>query len=154
VEYAHVHTDDKDTTMANPKQPPQISEIDDTEERVDGRLVDYDPGGDEAPDDDISFTDLEHGEELTKTENFLGRHHVLHSAETVDQIVDLGVQVLDPNAETHIVRVHTDIGPVFYGGTDQPIELKKNRRYQVPTHIHRYLFERGLLVDQLADSVI
>ena len=48
--------------------------------------------------------------------------------------------------------MHTDVGPVYYGGTERPIELKKNRRYRVPTDIYRYLRERDLLVDQLADN--
>ena len=88
---------------------------------------------------------------MTTTES-LHRHHQLHGAETVDAIVDLGVEILDPEATTHIVRVHTDVGPVYYGSTDQPIELKKNRRYRVPSNIHRYLYERGLLVDQLVEG--
>ena len=50
--------------------------------------------------------------------------------------------------------MHTDVGPVYYGGTERPIELKKNRRYRVPASIYRYLHERGLLVDQLADTQI
>lgn len=138
--------------MASPKQPPQITEVDQVDEAIDPRLVEvdsYDPGG--AENDDLSFDDLEGGEALTTTDS-LHRHHTLH--ETVDQIVDLGVEILDPNANTHIVRVHTDVGPVYYGGTERPIELKKNRRYRVPTDVHRYLRERGLLVDQLADSQI
>lgn len=136
--------------MAASKPPPKITEIEEVEEQIDPHLVNvesYDPGGD----DDISFDELEHGETLTTTDS-LHRHHVLNQAETVDQIVDLGVEVLDPEATTHIVRVHTDIGPVYYGGTEFPIELKKNRRYRVPAHVHRYLRERGLLVDQLADT--
>ena len=137
--------------MAERKTPPKITEVD---EEIDPRRVEvdsYDPGADEA--DDISFGDLEHGEELTTTES-LHRHHALHNTETVDQIVDLGVEILDPEATTHIVRVHTDVGPVYYGGPERPIELKKNRRYRVPSDIYRYLRERGLLVDQLAESQI
>ncbi len=134
--------------MATPRTPKVPAE---QIEEIDPHLVEveeYDPGV--APDDDISFTDLEHGEELTTTEN-LQRHHQLINSESIDQIVDLGVEELDPAAVTHIVRVHTDIGPVFYGSTERPIELKKNRRYRVPTNIYRYLRERGLLVDQLAE---
>jgi hypothetical protein len=126
--------------MAPPKKPSEISEV----EEVDPHLVevdDYDPG-----------TDADRGEELTMVES-LHRHHVLQGAETIDSIVDLGVEILDPDAETHIVRVHTDVGPVYYGGTERPVELKKNRRYRVPTSIYRYLRERGLLVDQLADNM-
>ncbi len=137
--------------MANSKPPPQITEVDETEE-IDPRLVEvdsYDPGA--QADDDISFDELEHGEELTTTASF-HRHHNLSQAETVDQIVDLGVEVLDPEATTHIVRVHTDVGPVYYGGTERPIELKRNRRYRVPADVFRYLRERGLLVDQLAEN--
>lgn len=130
--------------MANPKPPPQITEVTEVEEKIDPRLVevdDYDPGGDDA-----SFGDLE----MTRTDSLF--NHDLYNVETVDQIVDLGVEVLDPEATTHIVRVHTDIGPVYYGGTEQPIEMKKNRRYRVPAHVHRYLRERNLLVDQIADN--
>jgi hypothetical protein len=133
--------------MATNKPPAPITEVD---EKIDPHLVeiddDYDPGA-----DDITFDELEHGDGLTTTGNF-NRHHVLEQPETVDQIIDLGVEILDPEAETHIVRVHTDVGPVFYGDTNRPIELKKNRRYSVPTSIYRYLIERGLLVDQLADT--
>src|SRR5436190_8257530 len=102
--------------MASPKQPNQVTEIDQLDEEVDPHLVevdDYDPGAGDEP-DDISFNDLEHGEQLTTTES-LHRHHTLHQAETVDSIVDLGVEVLDPSAVTHDVRVHTDVGPVYYG---------------------------------------
>jgi hypothetical protein len=134
--------------MANPKPPVPITEVGEVEAPIDPHLVDdYDPGAD----DDISFDDLEHGEVLTTTAS-LHRDHVLRNVETVDAIVDLGVEILDPEADTHIVRVHTDIGPVYYGGTERPIELKKNRRYRVPADIYRYLHERGLLVDQLAES--
>lgn len=136
--------------MATPKPPPKITEVGPTDEEIDPHLVEvenYDPSGD--PDDDISFEDLEHGEELTTTASFHG--HQLRNVETVDEIIDLGVEQLDPEAVTHIVRVHTDVGPVFYGGPERVVELKKNRRYQVPTDIYRYLRERGLLVDQLAD---
>jgi len=132
----------------NPKPANQITEV--TEE-VDPLLVevdDYDPAG-----DDISFPELEHGDQLTKTD-YATRRHVLEQVETVDQIIDLGVETLDPEAETHTVRVHTDVGPIYYGDTNRPIELKKNRRYQVPSSIHRYLYERGLLVDQLSDIPI
>ena len=138
--------------MANPKPPSRIEEVNEVDEVGDPRLVeveDYDPGGEPA--DDISFGDLEHAETLTTTDS-LHRHHVLNQAETVDAIVDLGVEVLDPEATTHIVRVHTDVGPVYYGSTENPVELKKNRRYRVPSNIYRYLRERNLLVDQLADS--
>lgn len=120
---------------------PKITEVDPVEAIDD----DYDPGAG----DDVSFTDLEHGEELTTTSSI---HRLSNVHETVDQIVDLGVEILDPEAETHTVRVHTDVGPVFYGDTNRPIELKKNRRYSVPSSIYRYLYERGLLVDQLADT--
>src|SRR3982751_2151079 len=132
-------------------KPNQITEL---TEDVDPRNIqvdDYDPGG-EPEGDDISFDQLEHGE-LTTTEN-LQRHHTLHTAETVDQIVDLGVEILDPSAETHIVRVHIDVGPIFYGSPEHPIELKKNRRYQVPAHVHRYLYERGLLAAQLVEHPV
>lgn len=138
--------------MATSKPPPKITEVTETDEEIDPHLVEvenYDPAA-AQDDDDISFADLEHGEELTTTEG-LYRHHTLTNPETVDQIVDLGVEVLDPEATTHIVRVHTDVGPVFYGGPERPIELKKNRRYRVPADVYRYLRERGLLVDQLAD---
>jgi hypothetical protein len=119
--------------MATSKQQPnEITEIDEV----------IDPGG-----DDITFDDLEHGEVAT-TDSF---HQLNNVHETVDEIIDMGVETLDPEATTHIVRVHTDVGPVYYGDTNRPIELKKNRRYQVPTHVHRYLLERGLLVDQIAD---
>jgi hypothetical protein len=121
-------------------RPEKIEAVD---EVVDPHLVevdDYDPGV-EPP-----------GNEVTTTQNLqAGRHHNLQTHETVDAIVDLGVETLDPEAETHIVRVHTDVGPVFYGGTDYPIELQKNRRYRVPTFVYRYLWERGLLVDQLGE---
>jgi hypothetical protein len=139
--------------MAASKPPPKITEVAQDEE-VDPHLVEvdsYDPGGVET--DDISFDDLERSEELTTTESF-HRHHNLQGTETVDQIVDLGVEVLDPDALTHIVRVHSDIGPVYYGGPERVIELKKNRRYRVPADIYRYLRERGLLVDQLAENPI
>lgn len=133
--------------MAAAKPPPKITEVDEEIDPHHVEIEDYDPSGD--PDDDISFEDLEHGEELTTTASFHG--HQLRNVETVDQIVDLGVEILDPDAETHIVRVHTDVGPVFYGGPERPIELKKNRRYRVPADIYRYLRQRGLLIDQLAD---
>lgn len=155
MESTHTHDDHKDHAMAA-SQPNKITEITDD---VDPRTVqvdDYDPGS-ETEGDDISFEDLEHGDDLTTTQNLQQeqrRHHTLQTAETVDQIIDLGVEFLDPEAETHIVRVYMDIGPVYYGGTEQPIELKKNRRYQVPTHIHRYLYERGLLVDQLVENPV
>jgi hypothetical protein len=116
----------------------QITEVD---EEIDPHLV------------EVEEYDVGPGEELTTTES-LHRHHVLERAETVDEIVDLGVEILDPEATTHVVRVHTDVGPVFYGGTERTIELKKNRRYRVPADIHRYLIERGLLVDQLAENPI
>ena len=135
--------------MANPQPPPPITEVEDVEESIDPHLVEvdsYDPG---AGGDDISFNDLEHGEELTTTTSI---HRLSNVHETVDSIVDLGVEVLDPEAVTHDVRVHTDIGPIYYGDTGRPVELKKNRRYRVPTHTYRYLRERGLLVDQLADN--
>ena len=129
--------------MPSPKQPAQINEVD---EEIDPRLVEvetYDPGG-----DDVSFDELEVGEQLTTTNSL---HRLSNVHETVDEIVDMGVETVDPDAQTFIVRVHTDVGPVYYGDTNRPIELKKNRRYQVPAHIHRYLLERGLLVDQLAE---
>jgi hypothetical protein len=137
----------------SPKQPPSITDITEDEDAVDPHLVqvdDYDPGAGDEPPDDISFADLEHGEALTTTDNLNRRHHVLHT-ETVDQIIDLGVEILDPNADSHVVRVHTDVGPVYYGDTNRPLELKRNRRYRVPSSIHRYLHERGLLVDQLVE---
>lgn len=130
--------------MATNKPPAPITEVTETEEEIDPRLVevdDYDPGG-----------EPERSESLTTTDS-LHRHN-LQNVETVDQIIDLGVEILDPEAETHIVRVHTDVGPVFYGDTARPIELKKNRRYSVPASIYRYLYERGLLVDQLSESQI
>ena len=136
--HATAHTDHKDTAMAtNPKPPAPITEVD---EEIDPRLVEveeYDPGGDE----------------VTTTDTVL-RHHQLEDAETVDGIIDLGVEILDPEAQTHIVRVHTDVGPVYYGDTTRPIELKKNRRYSVPPSIYRYLHERDLLVDQLVENPI
>jgi hypothetical protein len=131
--------------MPTSKPPAPITEVEQIEEEIDPHLVevdDYDPGG-----------GTERSESLTTTAS-LHREHQLHVTETVDQIIDLGVEILDPEAETHIVRVHTDVGPVFYGGTERPIELKKNRRYSVPASIYRYLYERGLLVDQLADTQI
>jgi len=130
----------------NPKPPPGITEVDDVTEQIDPRLVevdDYDPGfGDDVD-------DTHAGRSLTTTDSL--QRHDLYNTETVDAIVDLGVEILDPEAETHIVRVHTDVGPVYYGDTGRPVELKKNRRYSVPAPIYRYLYERGLLVDQLPD---
>ena len=77
----------------------------------------------------------------TSTANFMGGE-----PEIVDEIEDLGVVVIDPEADGYIVRVIADIGPVFYG--QEQIEMKRGHRYRVPPHIHAYLKKRDLLWEQ------
>lgn len=61
-------------------------------------------------------------------------------------IEDLGVQTVEPDAETFQVAVTEDIGPVFYGASI--IEMKKGHLYNVQTPVYEYLWSRGKLVGQ------
>lgn len=85
----------------------------------------------------------EPGSKTTGTKNFMGEDP---GAEIVDTIEDLGVVVVDPEADGYIVRVSADVGPIYYG--KEEIELKKNRRYRVPPHIYKYLADKDLLWEQ------
>lgn len=53
--------------------------------------------------------------------------------------------VVEPAEKTFIVRTNVDVGPIFYGRTDNPIEMKKGVKYRVPEHIFVYLMERDLV---------
>lgn len=93
--------------------------------------------------DDVTFEDDElpsdDGNKVTRTANFMGGE-----PEEVDAVEDLGIEVIqDPDAETVVVRVTDDIGPVMYGR--DMIELKKGRKYRVAHHIYEYLNKRDLL---------
>lgn len=83
----------------------------------------------------------EPGSKTTSTANFMGEE-----PEIVDEIQDLGVIEPSEAAESFIVRVVKDIGPVYYGS--ELIDLKKGHRYKVPPHINRYLSDRDLLWEQ------
>lgn len=74
----------------------------------------------------------------TDTKNFMGEEPVI-----VDEIEDLGVVVVDPEADNYIVRVIADVGPVYYGS--EQIEMKRGHRYRVPPHIYQYLKSRDML---------
>jgi hypothetical protein len=80
--------------------------------------------------------------ELTTTESILAqRPQAEHQG-----IEDLGVQTIEPDADTWDVAVTEDIGPVFYGM--KSIEMKKGRLYRVTADVYEYLFSRGKLVGQ------
>lgn len=118
---------------------PKVQEV---EEVVEDFIVDEDDYSSEfaAAVDDEAPEEVDTSS-LTSTSNFMNAQ-----PEIVDEIVDLGVVVKEPEASSYVVRVIEDVGPVYYG--PELVELKRGRRYRVPAHIHRYLSDRSLLWEQ------
>lgn len=119
---------------------PAASTVEEVDEVMD-TVMDEDDYTDEIEHAISGMPEAEPGSKTTSTANFMGEE-----PEIVDEIEDLGVVVVDPDAEGYIVRVTQDVGPVFYGA--ERIELKKGHRYRVPPHIHQYLSKRDLLWEQ------
>ena len=107
----------------------------------DADYTDEDDYADEVENAIGDMPQAEPGSQTTSTANFMNDNPAI-----VDEIEDLGIVVVDPEADGYIVRVVSDIGPVYYG--DELIELKKGRKYRVPPHIHAYLAKRDLLWEQ------
>jgi uncharacterized protein YwlG (UPF0340 family) len=117
------------------------SKIQEVEQVMDDFVMDEDDYSEEVTAQVGDMPQAEAGSKTTSTANFMGDEPVI-----VDEIEDLGIVVVDPEADGYIVRVIADVGPVFYGA--EKIELKRGHKYRVPPHIHRYLQERDLLWEQ------
>lgn len=117
--------------------PTKVQEV----EEVMDNVIDEDDYTDEITSQIGDMPEAEPGSKTTSTANFMGEE-----AEIVDEIEDLGLVVVDPEADGYIVRVVADIGPVYYG--KEEIEMKKGHKYRVPPHIYQYLADRDLLWEQ------
>jgi hypothetical protein len=117
--------------------PTKVEEV----EEIMDNVLDEDDYTDEVEGVIGDMPTAEPGSKTTSTANFMGEE-----PEIVDEIEDLGLVVVDPEADGYIVRVVADIGPVYYGR--ELIELKKGRKYRVPPHIHQYLADKDMLWEQ------
>lgn len=117
------------------------SKVQEVEEVVEDNVMDEDDYTAEIVSQLGEMPQAEAGSKTTSTANFMGAE-----PEIVDEIEDLGLVVIDPEADGYTVRVVDDIGPVFYGA--ERIEMKRGHRYRVPPHIYRYLKDRDLLWEQ------
>jgi hypothetical protein len=136
------------TTLYNNEQGYDMaaSKVEEVEEVMDITMDDADYADEDDYADEVEnaigdMPQAEPGSKTTSTANFMN-----DNPEIVDEIEDLGIVVVDPEADGYIVRVVSDIGPVYYG--DELIELKKGRKYRVPPHIYAYLSKRDLLWEQ------
>lgn len=104
-------------------------------------VMDEDDYSEEVTSQIGDMPEAEPGSKTTSTANFMGEE-----AEIVDEIEDLGLVVVDPEADGYVVRVIADIGPVYYG--QELVEMKKGHKYRVPPHIYKYLADKDLLWEQ------
>lgn len=117
------------------------SKVQEVAEVVEDNIMDEDDYSNEVAAKVGEMPEAEAGSKTTSTSNFMGEEPVI-----VDEIEDLGLVVLDPEVDEHIVRVVDDVGPVFYGS--ERVELKRGHKYRVPPHIYRYLKDKDLLWEQ------
>lgn len=79
--------------------------------------------------------------EVTRTSNFFGHN------EEGSMVQDRGIEVVDHQRDTSIVRVIEDVGPVFLGRRRQ-LALKKGVAYKVDADIYEYLSSRNLILGE------
>lgn len=135
--------------MARTK-PEVIDEFDDMEmDDADNGVVDITPVQEVQQVEDLGAVEVPVApppvapNELTTTESVFAPRS---PAGVHEGIEDMGVQVIEPDADTWDVAVTEDIGPVYYGM--KQIEMKKGRLYKVTADVYEYLYSRGKLVGQ------
>lgn len=118
---------------------PVVQQLDDGVELNGGRNA-------PVPADNVDFGDgrFDPAPPMATTRNVTGEGKQLVDYQEVDEEVELlPLTVEDRPPSMFKVRVHTDVGPVFYG--QHEIELKKGVLYRVPDFIIEYLRERNLI---------
>jgi hypothetical protein len=118
-----------------------------------GNEIDLDLGEDEDEDDDDDYGSVERNTpqpgspqpvangDVTRTSNFFG-----HNKEG-SMVQDRGIEVVERDLDTNIVRVIEDVGPIFLGRRRQ-LQLLKGVAYKVDSDILQYLRERNLVMGE------
>lgn len=122
---------------------PVVEEVSEVEEVVDETFGSAEPVEDFEDDEDYgdapgpSPQPVANGN-VTRTSNFFGHN------EEGSQVHDRGIEVVEAQPNTNVVRVNEDVGPIFLGRRRQ-LALKKGVAYKVDSDIYDYLSSRGLI---------